>query len=270
MTALRVLSMGWGRQTWTLAAMMALGELPRVDFIVHADTTHEREATYAFRRQWEPWLGEHGLKVVTVREPVTTPVQVGRSKTDGVMIPAFTSDRETGEAGQVGRQCTMMWKVRPIRRFIREELDRRKIQVTPGVVESWQGISLDEFQRMRSSDVGYITNVYPLVDRQMSLSDCVTWLASRSLPIPPKSACVFCPFHKLADWRAQKRAGGSDWTEALAVDSLIREKRTKMTLYVHPARKPLAEAVAIPEDFGASQATLFGEENACDSGYCMT
>lgn len=32
---LRVLSMGWGRQTWTLAAMMALGEMPRVDFIVH-------------------------------------------------------------------------------------------------------------------------------------------------------------------------------------------------------------------------------------------
>ena len=38
---------------------------------------------------------------------------------------------------------------------------------------------------------------------------------------------------------------------------------------VHPHRKPLAEAVRIPEDEGASQLAL--ELDApCDSGYCMT
>ena len=33
---LRFLSLGWGVQSWTLAAMMALDELPRADYLVHA------------------------------------------------------------------------------------------------------------------------------------------------------------------------------------------------------------------------------------------
>ena len=35
---IRILSMGWGVQTWALAAMVALGDLPPVDYVVHADT----------------------------------------------------------------------------------------------------------------------------------------------------------------------------------------------------------------------------------------
>lgn len=37
---LKVLSLGWGVQSWTLAAMVALKELPPVDYAVHADTRH--------------------------------------------------------------------------------------------------------------------------------------------------------------------------------------------------------------------------------------
>ena len=38
---LKILSLGWGVQSWTLAAMAALGEIPKPDFAVHSDTTHE-------------------------------------------------------------------------------------------------------------------------------------------------------------------------------------------------------------------------------------
>jgi hypothetical protein len=268
MPELRVLSMGWGRQTWTLAAMMALGELPRVDFIVHADTTHEREATYEFRRKWEPWLGEHGLKVVTVE--ANRPDVVREDWSDPTLIPAFTVDRDTGSEGQIRRQCTHDWKIMPIRRFIRAELERRGVKLTKGVVESWQGISFDENRRMRTSDVDYILNVYPLVDRRLRVGDCLLWLEARQLPLPPKSSCTFCPFRSLASWRELKRDGGSDWATAVSIDTAIRDKRPKVSLFVHPARRPLPEAVTIPEDFGASQGTLFGEADSCDSGYCFT
>ena len=273
MTNLRVLSMGWGRQTWTLAAMMALGELPRVDFIVHADTTHEMAGTYEFRRKWEPWLGEHGLTVATVqgkRPDVVRPDVVRPDYADQVMIPAFTLGRADAKEGQAQRQCTNDWKIQPIRRFIRAELDRRGVTLAKGVVESWQGISFDESYRARDSDVDYITNVYPLLERRLKVADCIAWLRANGLDIPPKSACTFCPFHSLAHWRQIKRRGGADWREAIAVDGAIREKRREHITFVHPRRKPLARAVVIPEDFGASQSTLFGEENACDSGYCMT
>ena len=53
----------------TLAAMSALGDLPPVDVAIHADTTHERSATYAYAQRWTPWLEARGVRVVTVRNP---------------------------------------------------------------------------------------------------------------------------------------------------------------------------------------------------------
>jgi len=38
---MKSLSLGWGVQSFTLAAMVALGDLEPVDVAIHADTTHE-------------------------------------------------------------------------------------------------------------------------------------------------------------------------------------------------------------------------------------
>ncbi len=258
---LRIISLGWGVQSFTLAAMTALEELPPVDFAVHADTTHEAEGTYAHAAKWTPWLEERGVKVVTVQGTRTDVVQ--KVNVTKVIIPAFTS-ADDGKQGQVRRQCTGDWKINPIRRFIRSQIGKP----TPGSVQSLQGISLDEWQRMRTSDVKYIENVYPLVDARISRAGCIAWLNSHGLDVPPKSACTFCPYHSLGMWRAMKQRGGPDWSKAVIIDSNIRNKRMKgagLLLYVHPARLPLEEAVNIPEDHGAKQLEL---DMPCDSGAC--
>jgi len=113
---LRVLSLGWGVQSWTLAAMAALQELPPIDYAIHADTTHEAAGTYAHRAKWTPWLEEHGVRVVTVSGKRSDVVE--QHEGPSVMIPAFTVDAK-GKRGQVRRQCTGDWKIDPIRRFIR-------------------------------------------------------------------------------------------------------------------------------------------------------
>ena len=41
MPEITYLSLGWGVQSWTIAAMAALGELPPIDLAIHADTGHE-------------------------------------------------------------------------------------------------------------------------------------------------------------------------------------------------------------------------------------
>ena len=261
----RFLSLGWGVQSWTLAAMMALDELPRVDHLVHADTGHEAEATYAFAKAMTPWLGEHGMSVVTVQAKRTQVVREDWS--DSVLIPAFTLDG-SGSEGQVRRQCTHDWKIAPIRTFLRAELRRLGRKVAPGAVEAWLGISADEWHRMRTSDVAYITNVYPLVDRRMTRKACMRWLATQGLPTPPKSACTFCPYHGLAAWRDLKRTGGPDWQEAVEVDLAIRSKRPPHDLFAHPYRRPLEDAVRLPEDDGQLALGLALEE-PCDSGYCF-
>ena len=60
---MRVISLGWGVQSFALAAMSALGELPPVDAAIHADTTHERRETYEFAATWTPWLEARGVHV---------------------------------------------------------------------------------------------------------------------------------------------------------------------------------------------------------------
>ena len=236
--------------------MSALGELPRVDYAIHADTDHEREGTYRHAEKWSPWLADHGIQVVTVRSPRTSAVE--DINVPSVMIPAFTNGSGGGK-GQLRRQCTKDWKIRPVRRWLRSQL----ASLTPGAVESWMGISLDEFQRMRTSDVAYIVNVYPLVERRITRQDCIEWLKAKGLDVPPKSACTFCPYHSLGAWEELRNAGGPDWAEAKAVDATIRHKRPIADLFVHPHRKPLEEAT---EPSGQSSLDL---EIPCDGGVCF-
>ncbi len=129
---LKILSLGWGVQSWTMAAMMALDELPRADYVIHADTTYERASTYQFAERWAPWLGEHGVTVDTVRGRRNDVVMADHS--NSVMIPAFTINAE-GSKGQVRRQCTHDWKVLPVRRLVRERMAARGIRMAPVAVD---------------------------------------------------------------------------------------------------------------------------------------
>jgi hypothetical protein len=258
---IRFISLGWGVQSWTLAAMVALGELPMVDAAIHSDTTHERSATYAFARRWTPWLESHGVRVVTVSD-ADQAATVTTKKTD---IPAFTKLSE--KRGQLRRQCTGRWKITPMRRWIAAELKRSGIKKTPGVVEQWLGITLDEWHRAKDSDVQYIVHRYPLLEMDMTRGDCLAWLKEHNLPSPGKSACVFCPYQSPAKWHEMKRQNSMDWRHAVEVDAAIRDVRSPFELFVHSARLPLPDAVAIPEDHGMVQSSIFNEE--CDSGYCF-
>ena len=200
------------------------------------------------------------MKIVTVkpdRSDVIRDWGIG-----AVMIPAFSLAKKGGGRGQVRRQCTDRWKIRPIRKALRSMMPPGT--PAPGSVVSIQGISLDEWSRMRTSDVGYIIHEYPLVDMRMTRADCASYLERHGLDIPGKSGCTFCPYHSRAAWKDLKARKGPDWEEAVKVDASIRNMRDLHVLYVHPARKPLQEAVRIPQDEGAEQLEL------CDGGVCMT
>jgi hypothetical protein len=224
---MKALSLGWGTQSFTLAAMVALGELEPVDVAIHADTTHERSDTYDFARRWTPWLEAHGVRVVTVRDELAA----GRIW-QGEMIPAHTI--ADGERGIALRTCTHRWKIAPMRRWLQTHRDEQP-------VEMWLGISLDEVQRMKDSDVKYIENRWPLIDKRMSRWDCKLWLDRHGLEIPPRSACVFCPFHSRSEWRDIRDNAPADWQRAVEVDAAIRKARPPYDLFVNVQRRPLAE-----------------------------
>ena len=266
---LKILSLGWGVQSWTLAAMAALGEIPMPDYAVHADTTHEMAGTYAHAEKWTPWLEEHGLKVQTVKAENTSPIGGKTSRTNSsyrIMPPAFTRNVLTNETGQLNRQCTQDWKIAPVHRFVRSIVGR----ISSECVEISMGISLDEWHRMKTSRKQYIKHIYPLVDRRLNRAYCVSWLEQHGLDIPPKSACTFCPYHSKDAWKRLKQAGGDDWDYSVLVDDQIRNMGKgaglEFEMFVHAAVLPLEEAVRIPEDYGAKQMEL---DIPCDSGHCF-
>lgn len=252
---MRTLSLGWGVQSFTLAAMAALGDIPPLDAAIHADTTHERSATYAFAERWTPWLEAHGVRVVTIISRNAQSVKmVASQNTD---IPAYTTDGES--RGQLRRQCTGDWKILGIKRWLQANRNGQR-------VTQLLGISLDEWHRAKDSDVKYIVHTYPLLDMKMTRNDCMNYLTRNGLEIPGKSACVFCPYHNKRAWQEMKREGGPDWVKAVAVDEAIRKQRPPYDLFIHSARIPLVDVdLSTPEDNG--QLRLINEE--CDSGYCF-
>ena len=66
-----VLSLGWGVQSFTLAAMAALDEIEKPDLVVFADTTHENASAYKLAEDFTSWLGERGVTVETVQAKST-------------------------------------------------------------------------------------------------------------------------------------------------------------------------------------------------------
>jgi hypothetical protein len=249
---MKVLSLGWGVQSFTLAAMVALGELEPIDIALHANTTHDSSGTYSFAARFTPWLKERGVKVATVLPSHSDPLDNGYGWPD----EPFYTITPSGN-GQIKRQCTSQWKVIPMRRWLQANRNGQP-------VEQWIGISLDEFQRMKDSDVKYITHRWPLIERKMTRQDCVKWLTAHGLEVPPKSACVFCPFHSTREWHDLKANGNGDWHKAIEVDRAIRKARPPYDLFVHPARIPL-EDVDLRTDQERGQLELW---NAECSGIC--
>jgi len=258
---MRIISLGWGTQSTALAVMAALGDIEPVDFAIHADTTHERTATYEYAKMFTPWLEDRGVKVLTVTGD-NLPVEImpnGKTRT-GLPCFMFTNSGK----GQLSRNCTNNWKIAPMRRAISAELKAHGFKKTPGIVKQLLGISMDEYQRMRDSDVKYITNEYPLIDKHMNRHDCKRYIKDAGLPIPARSSCMFCPYQRKSEWRELRNNSKKDWRRAVEVDAEVRKARPPYDLFICDQIKPLPECdLSTPQDHGQMEFDL------CDSGYCF-
>ena len=252
---MKILSLGWGVQSFTLAAMSALGELEPIDAAIHSDTGYESQLTYEFAERWTPWLESHGVRVVTVHgtDGEIDNIYTTSSKGNRFMrIPAYCE--KEGKTAIMARECTTAWKVVPVRRWLQANRNKQP-------VEQWIGISLDEIERMRYSDVKYITNRYPLVEKRMTRVACQLWLERNGIEVPPKSACVFCPYHNKAGW-VKTKSIPEDWQRALAVDKHIRDFDPQLKTYLTSYLKPLTELdLSTPEENG--QMNLFDCSGTC-------
>ncbi len=229
---INVLSLGWGVQSVALALMAVNGELGRIDFAIFADTNFENEKTKEYIKKYKLYFICKGLRIVTVKNNGSNH-QIYKKINKGfqVQIPAFTFNKENNVNGQIRRQCTYYWKIAPIRRYLQSIRSGKKINM-------FLGISLDEFLRMKDSNVKYINNVYPLVENRLSRNDCVNYIKKNNLDIPSKSSCWFCPFKSLSEWR---NSSDKEFQKAISLEKQIKNLKPPYDLYLTNKRKNLNE-----------------------------
>ena len=88
------------------------------------------------------------------------------------------------------------------------------------------GISMDGIPRMhnKSASDGQ-TLEYPLIDLRLYRRDCMRVIEQAGLPVPPKSSCWFCPFHRRDEWTRMKREQPEQFAKAVELEKMLNERR---------------------------------------------
>lgn len=260
---LRVLSLGAGVQSTTIALMMAAGEIAPADRAVFADTQSEPASVYT-HLEWLRAQLPFQVDVVTAGNLGDEILGAARGNGRNDARPPFYVKNGNGTRGILRRQCTGDYKIDVIRKHVRGLLGVKRGARVPKTKHVTQiiGISRDEAGRMRVSQDKWQTNEYPLVDLRMTRWDCEQWLRRHGFSIPSKSACVFCPYRRIGEWRRMRDESPADFAKAVEIDEAIRAPgygRLLGECYVHDSMTPLAE-VDLSTDAENGQPNLWDDE----------
>jgi len=179
----------------------------RIDFRVflfaNVGEDSEDPATLTYlREQAAPFATAHSIELHELhrrRRDGSTETLYGRLTREGsrsLPIPVRMSNGARGT-----RSCTADFKIRVIGRWLREHGATPDRPATVAV-----GISRDEWHRAHNRRAEPGQNVvYPLLDLRLSRADCMRIITKAGLPVPPKSSCWFCPFHRPSAWAQMRR-----------------------------------------------------------------
>lgn len=237
----RFLSLGAGVQS---SALLVL--LDREDVLtgaIFADTGWEPPAVYDHLERLEGLVEApiHRATAGNIRRDVLEAVDGGGGRF--ASLPLYTR-KPDGKVSMLRRQCTWEYKIRVVRRKIRELLGMGDRGDPSRPISMLLGISLDEVQRAKPSGTEWIQNEWPLLfDYPMTRHDCKRWwLDNVGPPLPPRSACIGCPFHTDKEWREMKEERPEEWAEAVAFDRAIRSlPRINNPCFLHRSGQPLED-----------------------------
>jgi PP-loop superfamily ATP-utilizing enzyme len=267
---IRSISYGGGVQS---TALLVLAAQKRIDFRlflfsnVGDDSENPRTLEYV-KEYAEPYAEQHGIELVTLQrimqrtgQPRTLWEDLTREGSKSLKIPVRMSNGAPGT-----RSCTATYKIEVIGR----ELKRRgATEANPAVIGI--GISVDEIHRANNRKVEpHEVITYPLLDLGLRRVDCMRIIREAGLPVPPKSSCFFCPFHRPETWHDMRREQPAEFEKACQLEARLNRTRDELGkdhVYLTRFNRPLREA--IPD--GVDLLPIFDEaDGACDSGWCMT
>ena len=263
MADLRILSLGAGVQSSTLALMIEKGEIPMVSCAIFSDTQSEPKKVMKYLEYLKTQVS-YPIYTVTkgnLRKDLLT--LASGKKINQVGVPFWTLS-DSNSKGIARRTCTFEYKIKPLIKKVRELLGYEKGQRVKKnvIVEQLFGISRDEIYRVKTSQFHYIKHIYPLIDKGMRRYDCINWMERNNYKIPTRSACTFCPFHSNQEWIEIKK-DKNEWKEVIELDENIRKiPSLRDNAFLHKERIPIKDVNFNKEE---NQLDLFNSE--CE-GYC--
>ena len=217
----QILSYGGGVQTIAMCVLVATQKIPPPQYIIAADTGREMPTTWEYAREHAtPLLARVGLDLHIAPHDLATVDLYGHN--GDLLMPVFTS------TGKLSTYCSGEWKARVVDRYARRVLG------IVGPIVNWIGFSLDEQRRVKGHD----GRRYPLLELMLTRTDCERIILDAGLPLPKKSRCWMCPHQHNAEWR-EVRADPELWSQAVAIDTELRDADERGGVYLHSDRKPL-------------------------------
>lgn len=266
----KVLSFGAGTQSSHLLEEHLRGNI-HYDAIIMSDTGAEPDFIHQQVEWWKqrqkevgnttPFIITHhtmagGLEEMLMRyihtdyQRFQLPIHFASWK-DGVLSPA----------GMMGRQCTIDFKIMPVKRLIRqlilkrEGLDPKSRMPKDIAVIIDIGFSTDEIRRAntcQSPQYKYMYLAYPLIEMGESTEDSIRFLRENKFP-DKRSRCYLCPFNcdkSGVEWMEIIQLEPLSFLKACWFDEQLRKiqetgtKYMKSVPFFHYKRVPLKDAYA--------------------------
>jgi len=192
----------------------------------------------------------------------------GVTESKSLPIPVRMSNGAPGN-----RSCTSDFKIRVTGKFFKARGATADNPATLAI-----GISLDEIARANNRRTDpHEEVVYPLIGigdptgLKLSRSDCARIIRDAGLPVPPKSSCYFCPFHRPSTWQDMARDDPALFEKSAALEDTLNARRDllgKDHVYLTRFGLPLREVFAGTQN--QELLPMIVDDANCDGGWCHT
>ncbi|MFJ4915886.1 phosphoadenosine phosphosulfate reductase [Streptomyces sp. NPDC088726] len=269
-TQIRSVSYGGGVQSTALLVLAAQGRIDFSTFLMaNVGDDSEHPGTLRYLEEYaRPYAAEHGIELAVLDRVMVRSGEVrtlyGQLTKEGSRSLAIPVRMSNGAPGT--RSCTADFKIKVVGRELKRRGATKEAPATVGI-----GISLDEIHRANNRRCEpHEEIVYPLLELGLRRIDCARIIREAGLPVPPKSSCWFCPFHRPETWHDMRRTEPDLFEKSCQLEELLNRRRDELgknhvylTRFGQPLRKAIPDGVDVLPGFD-------DVDGLCDSGWCMT
>lgn len=196
-----------------------------IDLILFSDTGGERPDTYSFVDMMSSWLADRGypeiIRVSNVNREGEE-VTLEENCRDKDMLPSLAY-------GFRYKKCSQRFKIAPQQKYVNNWSPARSAWDQGERVLKYIGYDVGESHRYKEYDSDKYIYEYPLMmDWRWSREDCQDVITWADLPLPPKSACFFCPSTKKSEILKMKEKNPDLLERALQMEDAAQKNLKKI------------------------------------------